>query len=159
MTHNTLIIRDEDFWEVFHPKQNHLVEDTSWGGFMFETSEEELDYILSQKPEHIWTILEGDTMIIISSGYHLVNRIGYLITKKPIPDGFDFEVQDDDLKKQFIIGVDTILETAKDLLPDMNYGEAEDLYDNISDEIFEEANNAIRYRLHELQSESKNEGA
>lgn len=159
MTHSTLIIEDENFWEVFQPQKNQLVEDASYDGCMFETYGKELEYVIKQKPEHIWTIQDGDTMTIISSGYHLVNRIGYLITEKPIPEGFDFEVQDDDLKTQFIIDVNTILHTAKDVLPDMDYGAAEDLYDHISDEIFNEATNAILYRLNELQAESENEGA
>lgn len=65
----------------------------AWQGCMLETYGEELQYVLDTaktKPLHIWTIVEGDDdTIVISAGYHLVNRMGYLITEQPVqsPDG------------------------------------------------------------------------
>ena len=73
------------FANVYKPVTNHLVEDAPYDECMFETYGEELDYILSlinnkESEKYIWTILDNYTII---PGYHLVNRIGYLITEKP----------------------------------------------------------------------------
>lgn len=35
-------------------------------------------------PNKIWTLLEGDEGLYVSSGYHYVNRIGYIIASKPL---------------------------------------------------------------------------
>ena len=50
---------------------------------MFETYGEELDTVRAAKPECIWTLIECDECQVISKGFHLVNRIGYLITEEP----------------------------------------------------------------------------
>ena len=80
-------------WEVkYQPIKNHFSEPQ--GEFAdefvedkFETYGEELDYVLSianTEPARVWTLVEGDdSNLYITSGYHLVNRLNYFITKNP----------------------------------------------------------------------------
>lgn len=89
---------DEDrFWDHFRPIKNHLDGNASWNGCMFETYGEELSYVHSvnaESPRRVWTILECDESLVVASGYHFVNRIGYLITEKPAEEGVDYEIVD-----------------------------------------------------------------
>jgi hypothetical protein len=77
----------DDFFEKYELVPNHIDENASWDGKMFETFAEQLDFVRSQHPNNIWTIvdIDYDGMAIIP-GYHLVNREGYLITKEPWDD-------------------------------------------------------------------------
>lgn len=86
---------EDEFWEQYSPVQNHLVGDCSFDGCMFETYGEELQYVISKVDEQIvWTILDGteNDKMYIASGYHLVNRIGYLITEKPYTKDMEIEL-------------------------------------------------------------------
>lgn len=91
-------ISEETFDSVYKPQINHIQranhgksvadEDIcSFGGTMYETYGKELDYIRelanSGKQNHIWTILDEDGNLVISSGLSLVNRVGYIVTEKP----------------------------------------------------------------------------
>jgi hypothetical protein len=74
-----------DAWEEkYQPIQNHV---DANAGDKFETYGEELDYVLSiadTEPKRVWTLVDGDDgNLYITSGYHLVNRINYFITKNP----------------------------------------------------------------------------
>ena len=56
---------------------------------MFETFGVELGYVLATadlKPNHVWTLVEGDGGTYVVNGYHLVNRIGYFVTQVPYDD-------------------------------------------------------------------------
>lgn len=77
----------------------------SFNGRMFETYGEELLYVLEMaKKNRVVTIIESDgewqlndsneeisTMYYVS-GWHMVNRIGYFITKEPIKEGFEVKL-------------------------------------------------------------------
>lgn len=90
-------ITEEKFYEKYIPQINHIVraetdksvadEDIcSWSGCMYETYGEELDYIVEEanaNKNNVWTIIEEDGKMYILSGYHVVNRLGYLITETP----------------------------------------------------------------------------
>ena len=83
----------EDQFEVwdakYQPEKNQFSEKQQ-GEFVedkFETYGEELNYVLSianTEPARVWTLIDcDDGNLYISSGYHLVNRINYFITKNP----------------------------------------------------------------------------
>lgn len=91
----------DKFFADYKPQINHIVraktnsdiadEDiTSWSGCMYETYGEELDYInsffkhrnLFLHQRQIWTIIENDDDLVVQAGYHLVNRMGYIVTEK-----------------------------------------------------------------------------
>jgi hypothetical protein len=87
----------EEFVERYKPKKNHLDEDASYDGYLFETYGEEIDFVKQQPSENIWTLLDCDGKLILSSGWHYVNRMGYVVTEIPVGKDVEFiEVIDDD---------------------------------------------------------------
>lgn len=68
-------------WEqTFQPINNHIDSNASLDGIMFETFGEELDFVLSNPARNIWTYIDDGSPVIIS-GFHLCNRLGYIVTK------------------------------------------------------------------------------
>ena len=44
----------------------------------------------------VWTVLDGDEGdLVLVSGWHYVNRFGYIICDEPVPDMVVIEVNDD----------------------------------------------------------------
>lgn len=84
----------DEFVDRFVPQPNHLDENASYDGFMFETFGDELVYIREQDPALVWTILDTDDEIVIASGLHFVNRLGYLVCAAPVENDEFFEVVD-----------------------------------------------------------------
>lgn len=95
---------DIDQWsEEFVPVVNHLSDNASFddgnGGVMFETYGEEIYYVLEtmkEKPNNVWTYVDGKGGTYIISGFHYVNRIGYFITEKPFDKPTEVRVSTDD---------------------------------------------------------------
>lgn len=84
----------DTFELLFKPEQNHLTEESSFDGWMFETYGQDAEYvewIVQDAPGRVWTILDGEEMVIVS-GMRWVNRLGYLVTEHPKTDGLDFFV-------------------------------------------------------------------
>ena len=67
--------------EYFKPINNHLSSDPD--EFMFETYGEELEFVRNYQFNNVWTYEQAEMSMIISNGYHLVNRIGYYLTEVP----------------------------------------------------------------------------
>lgn len=92
---------DEKWFKKFKPIKNHLCNDASWDGYMFETYGEELQFVLDRangltgSAYTVWTWIDGDTKSLICEGYHLVNRIGYLITEVPYDPALNYEITND----------------------------------------------------------------
>jgi hypothetical protein len=93
-------ISEDEFYEEFRPLKNPLVDDAAFDGCMFETYGEELDYI----KEHldckfckrgIWTIIEVEGNFYFLSGFHYVNRFGYLLTEELVEENTEIEVKID----------------------------------------------------------------
>lgn len=81
-------ITEEEFESQYLPQDNHIVgaEKAAFSGKLFETYGTELDYVLSmannkETANRVWTVIEGDEGMCYVAGYHLVNRLGYLITE------------------------------------------------------------------------------
>ena len=115
----TIKIRDlteEEFYKKFKPITNHIDNNASFGGCMFETYGKELEYIFKMSQKNlVVTIIEGDSedreeifiddkgletkeMIPIpnlyyASGFHYVNRLGFLALDEPYK--YEFEVKID----------------------------------------------------------------
>lgn len=89
-------ITEEAFVERFRPVPNHLDRNASFdfgdGGCLFETFGTELEYVKTQPTDHVWTILDVDGELMIASGYHFVNRLGYILTARPCPERTLIEV-------------------------------------------------------------------
>lgn len=76
----------ERWCDLFQPLANHLVKTEVAEGCLFETYGPELEHVRAvarAQPDRVWTMVSGDSgKWYISQGYHLVNRIGYLITER-----------------------------------------------------------------------------
>jgi hypothetical protein len=98
MTHTLTQLTEDQFDATYPLIPNHIEPNASWAfgdgpGCLFETYGEELDFVRSQDPRTIWTLVDGDDGDqYVISGYHLVNRIGYLISTVPFPEDVDIAV-------------------------------------------------------------------
>ncbi len=112
------IITEDEFWGTYKPIKNHIDDNASWNGCMFETYGDEKQYCfdLAQKENRVWTIVEVDnedepdegpdedeedddeiyepTCFVIISGFHWVNRIGFLVTEKPYVEEIEVKIED-----------------------------------------------------------------
>lgn len=84
-----------DFFDTYTVIQNHLDDNASLDGAMFETYGPELEFVKAQDPNKIWTQIEAEGNVVIAQGFHFVNCLGYLITVEDAKDD-DFEFGDDD---------------------------------------------------------------
>lgn len=88
----------EDFYNKYTTEHNQVLLKTlkdgispddmcSFGGCMYETFGEEVEYVKQVPNNRIWTIVDtdGDDLLILA-GYHFVNRLGYLITNEAWED-------------------------------------------------------------------------
>ena len=100
MTTTYLKLTEAEFDDQYELVPNHLNPEASWQpahgqGCLFETYGEELAFVRRQDPHTVWTLVDGadDDATYLLSGFHLVNRIGYLISRSPVPEGTDIEVR------------------------------------------------------------------
>lgn len=98
MAKNKLIRMSEDeFYEKYNPVKNHLDANAAFDGCMFETYGTEVDYVSAfaknEDRKKVWTIIEAEGNFYYLSGYHIVNRFGYLITEEAFPEDQDIEVE------------------------------------------------------------------
>jgi hypothetical protein len=88
-----LSLTEEEFDVRFPLVENHLNPQATWAfgdgrGCLFETYGEEFEFVRQQDPARIWTLVDsddGDCYVV--SGLHFVNRVGYLISRDPVPSG------------------------------------------------------------------------
>lgn len=84
-------ITEGEFDRDYQLLENHINPNASWAyddrpGCLFETFGEELDFVSRQDPQTIWTLIDGDdNEMFLVSGAHFVNRVGYLVSTKPVP--------------------------------------------------------------------------
>jgi len=85
---NTFIeLTFEEADEQFKFMVNNYDENASFDGLMFETYGDEVEYVKSKPHNRIWMYGDGDDGgTYIWSGWGFVNRIGYFISEKPVPD-------------------------------------------------------------------------
>jgi hypothetical protein len=81
-----------DVWaEKFKPVNNHLDKYATpeHPNQMFETYDEEGDYIKSLDPKYVWTNVQGDMADLLVAGVSYVNRLSYYVTEIPWDDEYD----------------------------------------------------------------------
>ncbi len=108
-----LTISEDEFYLKYKPIKNHIDNNASWDGCLYETFGDEMMYCfkLAQQENRVWTIIECDEInepditegaedfnedidddsddsyqppcLYIISGFHYVNRQGFLITEEP----------------------------------------------------------------------------
>ena len=72
----------DEWCDTYKPITNP---NNDWGGeySAFETFSPDVTFVSEQPDNTIWTEVDTSEGVSIVSGYHLVNRIQYYITKKP----------------------------------------------------------------------------
>ena len=88
----------DDWIEKFNPIKNQFLdyESDSFDGYAFDyTKEEELNFIKSQNPNNIWTLVWAEDCYAVIPGVRWVNRESYLITEKPFTD--------EELTKEYLV--------------------------------------------------------
>lgn len=84
-----VILTEDEFDERFNMVKNHIDTNASFNECMFETFDEELEYIqefAKENPKRVWTILDCDGDLYFSSGFSFVNRFGYFITEEEVEE-------------------------------------------------------------------------
>ena len=75
----------DDWCADFEPLKNPVRKEAPFDGTMFETFGDELTFVRDQPADRIWTLVQSDDGdLYVVSGYHLVNRLGYFITDRPV---------------------------------------------------------------------------
>jgi hypothetical protein len=80
------ILTVDEWMDKYNPIKNHIDEGTSFGGTSFETYDEELEFVQSQNPYNIWTLVCAEDEYYIVPGFRWVNRENYFVTEKPFTD-------------------------------------------------------------------------
>jgi hypothetical protein len=98
MAHTLIELSEDEFAAHYTLRNNHLNPHAPWvldgGGCLFETHGEELEYVRRQAPRTVWTLVDGDDgNQCLLSGFRIVNRIGYLLSTFPVPEGADIQVR------------------------------------------------------------------
>ncbi|KVP97807.1 hypothetical protein WJ96_04355 [Burkholderia ubonensis] len=99
MTMKQKTISEDSFFDTYKPVKNHFSANAPWNGCMFETYGRELEHVqavLKTDSNKVWTVLSCDGALTVSSGYHHVNRMGYIITEVPVADDEMVETEDED---------------------------------------------------------------
>lgn len=98
--HTETILDEEAFIERFLPRPNPINPlaplDFGEGGCLYETFGEELEAIRQARPEHVWTLVDTDGSVMLVSGCHFVNRLGYVLCTEPVPLDLCFVVPFDE---------------------------------------------------------------
>jgi hypothetical protein len=76
----------DDWIEKYNPIKNHLVDHGSFGGYIFETYDDEVDFVASQNPHNIWTMVWAEDCYAVVPGFRWVNREHYLISTVPFTE-------------------------------------------------------------------------
>ena len=98
MSETFIELTEDEFDDRYNLIPNHLDPHASWvygegPGCLFNTYGPELEFVRQQDPRTIWTFVDADEgNQYVLSGFHIVNRIGYLISKEVIPESTNIEV-------------------------------------------------------------------
>lgn len=78
-----LALHEDVFYEYFRPYRHPGAQHDVWRGHGLETFGADFELVRREKPDHLWTVADGDGEQWIETGVHFVNRICYLITEIP----------------------------------------------------------------------------
>ena len=98
MTETFIELTEDEFDATYPLLTNHLNPSAGWAigderGCLFETFGDELAFVREQDTNTVWTLLDGDDGdLYLASGYHFVNRIGYLVSTVPVRAGVSIQV-------------------------------------------------------------------
>ena len=81
-----IVLDDDQFEERFEPE----LAGESWKQYPTHGHEEYLE--AARVERRLWTAIDADGELFLSSGFHFVNRLYYIVTKRPYPAGADYQV-------------------------------------------------------------------
>jgi hypothetical protein len=73
----------DEFEHRYELLKNNFDKSAAYDGAWFETYGNEELFARNADPKKVWTIVEGDESLWVIAGFHIVNRLGYLITQTP----------------------------------------------------------------------------
>lgn len=80
-------MRYEKWIETYEPIKNHLTPNTAVDGYVFLPDGRDLEFVREHPVDRIWTFIVSDEsrtpIWLIADGFHWVNAMGYLVTRKP----------------------------------------------------------------------------
>ena len=86
----TINMRYERWVREFEPLKNHLHDHMEIDGHVFMPHGKDWDFVHAQPDNRVWTFFVSDEgrkpVWVIGAGLHVVNRMGYLVTRKPFDD-------------------------------------------------------------------------
>jgi len=84
----------DDWCDTYKPIKNHIDNNASFNGEMFETYGDEVAFVKEQPEDRIWMYGDGDDGgSYIWSGWGFVNRLGYFITEVPCPSNTTIQIR------------------------------------------------------------------
>jgi hypothetical protein len=84
----------DDWCNTYKPITNHIDNNASFDGAMFETYGDEVAFVKEQPEDRIWMYGDGDDGgSYIWSGWGFVNRLGYFITEVPCPPNTTIQIR------------------------------------------------------------------
>ena len=82
----------DEWFAKYRPIKNPLENTEALDGCMFETDGDELDFIRNHNFYNVWTLVEGYKGLYVINGYHIVDRLGYLVTLEQWKENEHFEI-------------------------------------------------------------------
>jgi hypothetical protein len=91
-------LTEDEFYAQFNPAKNHIDDNAAFDGCMYETYGRDINYInaIAKDPktkDRLWTIIEAEGKMFYVSGFHYVNRFGYIITEESVPENIEYDVE------------------------------------------------------------------
>lgn len=84
------VYTDLDFDMKYTP--NLVLKSENFADGRFETFGKDLEIVLATDEKFVWTCVDGDDGTYLTSGYHLINRIYYLITNEPWTEDEEYKI-------------------------------------------------------------------
>lgn len=96
MSDKFAILEWDDWWDSFEPIPNPSGDGEN---IYFETHGRDLARVQEEykrNPRKVWTVVDADGIDVIVSGLASINKLNYLITKRPLQEDVLVEVIDPD---------------------------------------------------------------
>ena len=124
-----------DFEKKYTLVKNHFTESSAFDDCLFETFGEEKEYVLNRSKDlseykHVWTVIDADGWYGIIANYHIVNRLGFLITTEPWENEEEqYTISDEGPVNDWFFSLD--LEEKKELFPEIKLNKLLSIEDQI----------------------------
>jgi hypothetical protein len=78
-----VFLHEDAFEAYFEPYQHSNAISNIWNDLGLSAYGKEREMLKTVSPNYVWTVVESEGDRWITPGFHVVNRVCYLITKKP----------------------------------------------------------------------------